>query len=153
MKIISLVGVALAATLFTGCGAAFNKFVGTPNTQEEMLSMNEDVAMAKAFSKYLNKENLNGIVAIDSCNTETNLFNSIVLSFKNSEEKLVFFDGEDGFIEIFKFEGDINSVDEVIKTNTSINSIEYHEIANLDDFIKYDIEDIINSIDNTEITR
>jgi hypothetical protein len=57
MKIISLVGVALAATLFTGCGAAFNKFVGTPNTQDEMLSMNEDVAMAKAFSKYLNKEN------------------------------------------------------------------------------------------------
>lgn len=105
------------------------------------------------IEKYLNKENLNGIVAIDSCNTETNLFNSIVLSFKNSEEKLVFFDGEDGFIEIFKFEGDINSVDEVIKTNTSINSIEYHEIANLDDFIKYDIEDIINSIDNPEITR
>ena len=47
----------------------------------------------------------------------------------------------------------MDSVDEVIKTNTSINSIEYHEIANLDDFIKYDIEDIINSIDNTEITR
>ncbi len=55
------------------------------------------------IEKYLKKENLNDIVAIDSCNTETNLFNSIILSFKNSEEKLVFFDGEDGFIEIFKF--------------------------------------------------
>ena len=48
--------VAIATLLFTGCGAAFNKFVGVPNTKQEMVQMSDDKDMATAFSSFMDQK-------------------------------------------------------------------------------------------------
>ena len=85
---------------------------------------------------------------------DENIYTSLVLSFNGSNEKLVFFDTNDGYIDIIRFEGNISEVDNVIKANdSSINTLEYHEIVDIEEFVKFDIEDIINRIDIESIGR
>ena len=105
------------------------------------------------LEKYLKNENLEKDTSLTLFFDE-NIYTSLVLSFNGSDEKLVFFDTNDGYIDIIRFEGNISEVDNVIKANdSSINTLEYHEIVDIEEFVKFDIEDVINRIDIEDIGR
>ncbi|MDN5095481.1 hypothetical protein [Aliarcobacter butzleri] len=62
MKKVTLIGIALATTLFTGCaGGSFKQLVdkqlGVPQSKQEMVAQNSDKEMATAFSVLLDPSN------------------------------------------------------------------------------------------------
>lgn len=55
-KLLNIIGLGLAAILFTGCDAEFNSFLGIPNTKEEMISMNDDKELTQALSVIMDQK-------------------------------------------------------------------------------------------------
>lgn len=95
------------------------------------------------LKNYLNNEQILDGYKIEK--KSINELDSLILSFENTNKALLFIDAEDGYVEVVKYDGENKDFSDYMTNNNGGYSIEYHEIVDLECFVNYDIEDIVNS--------
>lgn len=100
----------------------------------------------KIVSDYLKDEHSNIDCTLEKI--EYNGFDALLLNFEKHSDIMLFIDGEDDMIDIANYSSNN------LKDSDYINGygVEYIEIPNIIDSIKYDIENISNEIENNDLS-